>query len=71
MRGISSCLDHHVYAGKPETLDSTLWLGGVRGSLPSGGKPVACAYQRLDSPVPVDRSASRPAPFLPCPPLLP
>ncbi len=60
---------HHVFAGKPETLDSTLWLAVV--AQPRGDRPVTLRVlagstalsQSLDP-------AMAGAPFLPLPPLL-
>ena len=60
---------HHVYAGKPETLDSTLWLAVV--AQPRGDGPVQ--LRLLEGSTALSQSldpAMAGAPFLPLPPLL-
>ncbi|MFO8238609.1 MAG: DUF3370 domain-containing protein [Prochlorococcaceae cyanobacterium] len=60
---------HHVYAGKPETLDSTLWLAVV--AQPRGDRPVQ--LRLLEGSTALSQSldpAMAGAPFLPLPPLL-
>jgi hypothetical protein len=69
LNGRFDLFSHHVYAGKPETLDSTLWLAVV--AQPRGDRPVqlrllagsTALSQSLDP-------AMAGAPFLPLPPLL-
>ena len=61
---------HHVYAGRPETLSSTLWLGVL--AQPRGNQPVTLrllAGSTALSQATDDRQAA--APFLPLPALLP
>jgi hypothetical protein len=60
---------HHVFAGKPETLDSTLWLAVV--AQPRGDRPVT--LRLLGGSTALSQSldpAMAGAPFLPLPPLL-
>ena len=70
LTGRFDLFSHHVYAGQPERLDSTLWLAVVaqpRGNTPVNLKLIAGATalsQSLDPSQPG-------APFLPLPPLLP
>jgi hypothetical protein len=69
LNGRFDLFSHHVFAGKPETLDSTLWLAVV--AQPRGDRPVTLRVlagstalsQSLDP-------AMAGAPFLPLPPLL-
>lgn len=68
--GTFELFSHHVYAGKPDKLDSTLWLAVV--AAPRGDKPVqlrllAGATALSQS---VDGKEAQ-APFLPLPPLMP
>ena len=60
---------HHVYAGRPETLNSTLWLAVV--AQPRGDRPVQ--LRLLEGSTSLSQSldpAMAGAPFLPLPPLL-
>jgi hypothetical protein len=60
---------HHVFAGKPETLNSTLWLAVV--AQPRGDRPVT--LRLLGGSTALSQSldpAMAGAPFLPLPPLL-
>jgi hypothetical protein len=70
LSGTFELFSHHVYAGKPESLASTLWLAVV--AAPRGDKPVqlrllagATALSQA-----VDGKEAQ-APFLPLPPLMP
>lgn len=61
---------HHVYAGRPETLSSTLWLAVV--AQPRGDSPVQ--LRMLEGSTSLSQSldpAMAGSPFLPLPPLLP
>jgi hypothetical protein len=70
LTGTFDLFSHHVYAGKPETLASTLWLAVV--AAPRGERPVqlrllagaTALSQAVDGKEPQ-------APFLPLPPLMP
>jgi len=70
LNGRFDLFSHHVYAGKPESLDSTLWLAVL--AAPRGNKPVTL---RLLSGSTALSQAVQPgqasAPFLPLPPLMP
>jgi len=70
LKGRFDLFSHHVYAGRPETVDSTLWLGVV--AAPSGPRPVrlqlisgSTALSQATDPKQAD------APFLPLPALVP
>ena len=61
---------HHVYAGKPDSLDSTLWLAVV--AQPRGTAPVTLRLLAGSTALSQSLDPSQPgAPFLPLPPLLP
>ena len=61
---------HHVYAGKPESLDSTLWLAVV--AQPRGSAPVTLRLLAGSTALSQSLDPSQPgAPFLPLPTLLP
>ena len=69
LNGRFDLFSHHVYAGKPETLDSTLWLAVV--AQPRGDRPVQ--LRLLGGSTALSQSldpAMAGAPFLPMPPLL-
>jgi hypothetical protein len=69
LNGRFDLFSHHVYAGKPESLDSTLWLAVV--AQPRGPKPVT--LRLLGGSTALSQSldpAMAGAPFLPLPPLL-
>ena len=70
LKGRFDLFSHHVYAGRPETVDSTLWLAVV--AAPSGSRPVrlqlisgSTALSQATDPKQAD------APFLPLPALVP
>jgi hypothetical protein len=70
LEGRFDLFSHHVYAGKPESLDSTLWLAVV--AQPRGNRPVT--LRLLGGSTALSQSldpAMAGAPFLPLPPLLP
>jgi len=61
---------HHVYAGKPESLDSTLWLAVV--AQPRGSTPVTLRVLAGSTALSQSLDPSQPgAPFLPLPTVLP
>ena len=61
---------HHVYAGKPDSLDSTLWLAVV--AQPRGSAPVTLRLLAGSTALSQSLIPSQPgAPFLPLPALLP
>jgi hypothetical protein len=69
LEGRFDLFSHHVYAGKPETLSSTLWLAVV--AQPRGERPVQ--LRLLEGSTALSQSldpAMAGAPFLPLPPLL-
>jgi hypothetical protein len=69
LNGRFDLFSHHVFAGKPETLDSTLWLAVV--AQPRGDRPVQ--LRLLGGSTALSQSldpAMAGAPFLPMPPLL-
>ncbi len=69
LNGRFDLFSHHVYAGKPEALDSTLWLAVV--AQPRGPAPVTLTL--LGGSTALSQSldpAMAGAPFLPLPPLL-
>ncbi|MCP9886541.1 DUF3370 domain-containing protein [Cyanobium sp. ATX 6A2] len=69
LHGRFDLFSHHVYAGKPETLSSTLWLAVV--AQPRGDSPVQ--LRLLEGSTALSQSldpAMAGAPFLPLPPLL-
>ncbi len=70
LKGRFDLFSHHVYAGKPETMNSTLWLAVV--AKPRGDAPVQ--LRLLEGSTALSQSldpAMAGAPFLPLPPLLP
>jgi hypothetical protein len=61
---------HHVYAGKPESLDSTLWLAVV--AQPRGTSPLTLRLLAGSTALSQSLDPNQPgAPFLPLPTLLP
>jgi len=69
LNGAFELFSHHVFAGKPESLDSTLWLAVV--GAPRGASPVKLRLRggstALSQATAPGQSA---APFLPLPPLM-
>ena len=76
--GVFELFSHHVYAGRPESLDSTLWLAVVAAprATPPGPQSTAGGVTtlRLQAGATALSQATAPgqadAPFLPLPPLL-
>lgn len=69
VNGVFGLFSHHVYAGKPETLDSTLWLAVV--AAPRGSKPVTLRLLNGSTALSQSPDGKQPsAPFLPLPTLL-
>ncbi|MFM1799441.1 MAG: hypothetical protein RLZZ117_1719 [Cyanobacteriota bacterium] len=68
--GTFELFSHHVYAGKPDTLSSTLWLAVV--AAPRGETPVRLRLLAGSTALSqsVDGKEAQ-APFLPLPPLMP
>jgi hypothetical protein len=69
LSGRFDLFSHHVYAGKPESLDSTLWLAVL--AQPRGSEPVS--LRLLAGSTALSQSldpAMAGAPFLPLPPLM-
>jgi len=69
LNGRFDVFSHHVYAGKPDALDSTLWLAVV--AQPRGHQPVT--MQLLAGSTALSQSVDNlqpQAPFLPLPPLM-
>lgn len=70
LEGRFDLFSHHVYAGKPETQESTLWLAVV--AEPRGGKPVTLRLLAGSTALSQSLDPSQPgAPFLPLPTLMP
>ena len=68
--GTFELFSHHVYAGKPETLSSTLWLAVV--AAPRGSQPVQLRVLAGSTALSQSVDGKDPqAPFLPLPPLMP
>ncbi|MFI0401329.1 MAG: DUF3370 domain-containing protein [Cyanobium sp.] len=68
--GTFELFSHHVYAGKPETLSSTLWLAVV--AAPRGPQPVQLRLLAGSTALSQSVDGKDPqAPFLPLPPLMP
>ena len=70
LNGRFDLFSHHVYAGKPDQLNSTLWLAVV--AQPRGAQPVT--LQLLAGSTALSQSTDRvqpQAPFLPLPELMP
>jgi hypothetical protein len=69
LNGRFDLFSHHVYAGKPESLDSTLWIGVV--AQPSGKQPVTVRLLAGSTALSQSVDGIQPgAPFLPLPSLL-
>ncbi len=69
LNGMFGLFSHHVYAGQPSRLDSTLWLAVV--AAPRGPRPVR--LEQLGGATSLSQSlqpGENGAPFLPLPPLL-
>jgi len=68
--GTFDLFSHHVYAGRPERLSSTLWLAVV--AAPRGAKPVRLRLLAGATALSQSVDGKEPqAPFLPLPPLMP
>ena len=70
LNGRFDLFSHHVYAGKPDSLDSTLWLAVV--AEPRGNQPVT--LQLLAGSTALSQATDKlqpQAPFLPLPALMP
>jgi hypothetical protein len=68
--GTFELFSHHVYAGKPEELDSTLWLAVV--GAPRGTRPVRLRLLSGSTALSQSLDPAQPdAPFLPLPTLMP
>ena len=69
LNGHFDLFSHHVYAGKPESLDSTLWLALL--AQPRGSKPVTLKVLAGATALSQATDTVQPqAPFLPLPPLM-
>lgn len=69
LNGPFGLFSHHVYAGKPASLDSTLWLAVV--AAPRGRQPVHLRLVQGSTALSQSVDGREPAaPFLPLPPLL-
>ncbi len=69
LQGRFDLFSHHVYAGRPETLDSVLWLGVV--AAPVSSKPVRLRVLGGSTALSQSSDPSQPAaPFLPLPALM-
>ena len=69
VNGVFGLFSHHVYAGKPETLDSTLWLAVV--AAPRGTRPVTLRVLNGATALSQSTDGRQPsAPFLPLPAVL-
>lgn len=67
LNGRFDLFSHHVYAGRPETLDSVLWLGVV--AAPVSNTPVRLRVLNGSTALSQSSDPSQPsAPFLPLPP---
>lgn len=70
LEGRFDLFSHHVYAGKPETQDSTLWLAVV--AEPRGSRAVTLRLLNGSTALSQSLDPSQPgAPFLPLPTLMP
>ena len=70
LNGRFDLFSHHVYAGKPDTLDSTLWIGVL--AQPRGDRPVTLRLVSGATALSQSLDPRQPgAPFLPLPSLLP
>ncbi|MEB3167701.1 MAG: DUF3370 domain-containing protein [Synechococcaceae cyanobacterium] len=69
LQGVFELFSHHVYAGRPESLDSTLWIGVL--AAPRGDRPVTLRLLSGATALSQSLDPTQPAaPFLPLPPLL-
>lgn len=69
LNGRFDLFSHHVYAGRPETLDSVLWLGVV--AAPVSNTPVRLRVLNGSTALSQSTDPGQPsAPFLPLPPLM-
>ena len=69
LQGPFELFSHHVYAGRPETLDSTLWIGVL--AAPRGDRPVTLRLLGGSTALSQSLDPSQPAaPFLPLPALV-
>ncbi len=69
LQGRFDLFSHHVYAGRPETIESVVWLGVV--AAPRGDTPVRLRLIAGSTALSQATDPSQPsAPFLPLPPLL-
>ncbi|WP_438982387.1 DUF3370 domain-containing protein [Vulcanococcus sp.] len=70
LNGRFDLFSHHVYAGKPDSLDSTLWLAVV--AEPRGSQPVSLQLLGGSTALSQATDNQQPdAPFLPLPALMP
>ena len=70
LNGRFDLFSHHVYAGKPESLDSTLWLAVL--AQPRGNQPVSLQLLSGSTALSQAVDPQQPdAPFLPLPALMP
>lgn len=70
LQGRFELFSHHVYAGRPESADSTLWLGVV--AAPGAPDPFACGWWPGPRRCPSRMiHANRPPLSCPCPPAEP
>jgi hypothetical protein len=70
LNGRFDLFSHHVYAGRPETLDSTMWLALV--GRPRGDRPVRLQLLAGSTALSQSPDGREPAaPFLPLPTLMP
>ena len=69
LQGSFELFSHHVFAGRPDSLDSTLWIGVL--AAPRGDRPVTLRLLGGATALSQSLDPSQPAaPFLPLPPLL-
>ncbi|MEB3200991.1 MAG: DUF3370 domain-containing protein [Synechococcaceae cyanobacterium] len=69
LQGPFELFSHHVYAGRPETLDSTLWIAVL--AAPRGKDPVTLRVLSGSTALSQSLDPGQPsAPFLPLPPLI-
>lgn len=69
LQGRFELFSHHVYAGRPESADSTLWVAVV--AAPRGNRPVRLRLVAGATALSQSNDPRQPAaPFLPLPPLL-
>ncbi|QEY33265.1 DUF3370 domain-containing protein [Synechococcus sp. RSCCF101] len=71
LSGRFDLFSHHVYAGRPDRLDSTLWLAVVAAPATSGTGPIALRLlEGATSLSQATRQGQVAAPFLPLPPVI-